>query len=118
MFHLKVPFFLMASPLGGLGAVDKDGWSGRAAWGVGDAQAESRFYVKEFSILSPRPLLVPVGAIAQAYGHHRISEKALLFPDMDNLKPLWRMKSSSSTMYNNKYKAHLKMKQPTHESAN
>lgn len=54
--------------------------------------------MKELSILSPHPLLVLVGPIAQAHEHYIIFEKALLFLDMDNLKPLWKMKSSDSTM--------------------
>lgn len=98
IFHLKEPFLLIASPLGCLGAVDKDGWSGRTTRRIGDTQAQHRFYMKELSILSPHPLLVLVVPIAQAQEHSIIFEKAQLFLDMDNLKPLWKMKSSYSTM--------------------
>ena len=61
-------------------------------------QAQSRFNMKELSILSPHPLLVLVCLIAQVHDHSPIFEKTLLFLDMDNLKPLWKMRSSSSAM--------------------
>ena len=54
--------------------------------------------MKELSILSPRPLLVLVCPTAQVHDHSLIFEKTLLFLDMDNLKTLWKMRSSSSAM--------------------
>lgn len=92
--HLKEAPLLMASPSGCLGAVGKDGWQQRASRRTGDAQAQCRLNMKELSILGPHPLLVLVGPIAQAHDHCLIFGKALLFLDMDNLKPRWKMKSS------------------------
>lgn len=97
IFHLKENL-LIASPPGGLGAVDEDGSPGRAPRGTGDAQAQRRLHVKELCVLSPPPLLVLLRPVARAQGHDLIFEKALLFVDVDDLKPLWKMKSSSSTM--------------------
>lgn len=98
VFHLKEPFLLIASPSRSLGAGGKDGGPARATRGIGDAQAQSRFNMKELSILSPHPLLVLVCPTAQVHDHSLIFEKTLLFLDMDNLKTLWKMRSSSSAM--------------------
>lgn len=98
IFHLKEPFLLVASPSRCLGTGGKDGRLGRTPRGIRDAQAERRFNVKELAILSPHPLLVQAGPIAQAHDHSLISEKALLFLDMDNLKAFWKMRSSLHTM--------------------
>lgn len=93
IFYLKEPFLLVAGPSGCLGAGGEDGCTGRGTGGVGDAQAQCRSNMEELSILSPQPLLVLAGSIAGAHDHSLIYEKALMFLDMDNLKPLWKMKS-------------------------